>query len=63
MNCIDAPVPSPQLGIASIVKVLGLAGLALGKIRDAISPLSAVGTIVCLTQMYLFCPIHIMQFF
>jgi hypothetical protein len=51
-----APVPSPRLAIASVVgEVLGVAGLALGKIRgDVISPLSAVGTIVCLIQIYLF---------
>jgi hypothetical protein len=42
-------------GMASIVgEGLGLAGLAIGKLRDgAISPLSAVGTVVCLAQMYL----------
>jgi type IV secretory pathway VirB2 component (pilin) len=50
------PVLSPRFAVASIIgEVLGLAGLTLGKIRlSAISPLSAVGTIVCLIQMYLF---------
>jgi hypothetical protein len=43
-------------GIASIVgEALGLAGLALGTMRrGTISPLSAVGTVVCLGQMCLF---------
>ena len=52
----DAPVPSFSFAIASIIgEGLGLAGLALGKFRGGvISPLSAVGTIVCLAQMYLF---------
>jgi hypothetical protein len=50
------PVPAFSFGIASIVgEGLGLAGLALGRFRGGvISPLSAVGTLVCLCQMCLF---------
>ena len=49
-------VPSEPLAIASIVgESMGLAGLAVGKMfGGAISPLSAVGTVVCLIQMYIF---------
>jgi uncharacterized Tic20 family protein len=51
----DTAMPSFTFGIAAIIgEVLGLAGLALGRIRGGtISPLSLVGTIVCLIQMYL----------
>ncbi len=51
-----APVPWADLAVASIVgEVLGVAGLAVGKLRnDSVSPLSAVGTVICLIHMYLF---------
>jgi len=49
--------PVPDLGIMGIAVIvgegLGLAGLALGKLRDGtISPLSAIGTIVGLIGLY-----------
>jgi hypothetical protein len=48
------PEPSVMLGIVVIVgEILGVAGLALGQMRGGmIPPLCAVGTIVCLVQMY-----------
>jgi hypothetical protein len=49
------PEPSTRLGSVVIVgEILGVAGLALGQMRGGmIPPLSAVGTAVCLVQMYL----------
>ncbi len=52
----EGGVPSFTYGIAAIVgEALGLIGLGLGRLRGAaFSPLSAVGTLVCLIQIYLF---------
>ena len=52
----DGGVPSFSYGIAAVVgEALGLIGLGLGRLRGAaISPLSAVGTLLCLIQIYLF---------
>ena len=49
-------VPTLDWGIAAIVgEVLGVAGMLVGYIRrGAISPLSVLGTIICLSQMHLF---------
>jgi hypothetical protein len=44
------------LGIAALTgEMLGVAGLAIGRLRDGtISPLAAFGTAICLLVMYLF---------
>lgn len=49
------PMPSTTFGLAAIVgEMLGVAGLTLGQMRGrTIPPLSALGTLICLIQMYL----------
>ena len=46
----------PALGVGAIAgEMLGVGGLMVGRVRnDAVSPLAALGTAICLIQMYLF---------
>ncbi len=49
-------IPNATCGIAAVVgEFLGLAGMALAQVRrGAFSPLSTLGTTICLSHMYLF---------
>jgi hypothetical protein len=49
-------IPTIDCGIAAVVgEFLGLAGILVGQVRrGALSPLSMLGTIICLAHMYLF---------
>jgi hypothetical protein len=49
-------IPNATCGIAAVVgEFLGLGGMALAQVRrGAFSPLSTLGTVICLSHMYLF---------
>jgi hypothetical protein len=49
-------IPTIDCGIAAVVgEFLGVAGILVGQVRrGAISPLSTLGTVICLAHMYLF---------
>ena len=49
-------IPNSDCGIAAVVgEFLGLAGMLVGQVRrGAISPLSTLGTVICLSHMYIF---------
>jgi hypothetical protein len=49
-------IPTIDCGIAAVVgEFLGVAGILVGQVRrGVISPLSTLGTVVCLAHMYLF---------